>query len=213
MDLNYVDIAIIVIISITALIGFMRGFVWMAIFLATWTAAILLAYTYKEQLAPILPVKLENETLQLGLAFLLIFIGTLIAGAIINYLFSKAVSAIGLGTFDRILGMALGIVLGSLGITLITMLLSFTELPTQEVWTKSKLVPKFKEVAEWIKTVAPKEMSEYINSNLPNHSVTPDKNKLLNSNTQGTSFITPNSDTGMTTEKSSSSESAPNANQ
>ncbi len=199
MDLNYVDITIVVIILITALIGFMRGFVWMAIFLATWTAAILLAYTYKEQLAPLLPVKLDNETLQLGLAFLLIFIGTLIAGSIINYLFSKAVSAIGLGTFDRILGMGLGIVLGSLGVTLITMLLSFTELPTQDVWTKSKLIPKFKEAAEWIKTLVPDDMNEYINSNLPNKSETTGKNTLLDSNAQGTSFITPN--TGMATEK------------
>ena len=53
MDFNYIDITILVIILITALIGFMRGFFWMAIFLTTWAAAILLAYTYKEQLAPI----------------------------------------------------------------------------------------------------------------------------------------------------------------
>jgi len=69
MDINYIDITIVVIVLITALIGFMRGFVWMAIFLATWTAAILLAYTYKEQLAPLLPFKLDNETLQLGFPF------------------------------------------------------------------------------------------------------------------------------------------------
>ena len=202
MDLNYVDITIVVIILITALIGFMRGFVWMAIFLATWTAAILLAYTYKEQLAPLLPFKLDNETLQLGLAFLIIFIGTLIAGAIINYLFSKAVSAIGLGTFDRILGMGLGIVLGSLGVTLITMLLSFTELPSQDVWTKSKLIPKFKEAAEWIKTLVPESMNEYIDKNLPTGSA---KSKLMD-DTAGTAILTSSSETpsNNTTETSAS---------
>ncbi|MEE9446283.1 MAG: CvpA family protein [Cocleimonas sp.] len=192
MDFNYIDITILVIILITALIGFMRGFIWMAIFLATWTAAILLAYTYKEQLAPMLPVKLESETMQIGLAFLLIFIGTLIAGAIINYLFSKAVSAIGLGTFDRILGMGLGMVLGALGVTLITMLLSFTELPTQDVWNKSKLIPKFKEAAEWIKTLVPESMNELIDKNLPTTSTL---NDSLNNNTAGTSIITPSTST------------------
>jgi membrane protein required for colicin V production len=195
MDLNYVDITIVVIILITALIGFMRGFVWMAIFLATWTAAILLAYTYKEQLAPLLPVNLDNETLQLGLAFLIIFIGTLIAGAIINYLFSKAVSAIGLGTFDRILGMGLGIVLGALGVTLITMLLSFTELPSQEVWAKSKLIPKFKEAAEWIKTLVPESMNEYIDKNIPTGAT----NSKLMDNTAGTAILTPSSETPSNT--------------
>ena len=48
MDFNYFDIAIVVIILITALIGFMRGIVWMGIFLATWAAAILLAIKYKD---------------------------------------------------------------------------------------------------------------------------------------------------------------------
>ena len=194
MDINYIDVTIVVIVLITALIGFMRGFVWMAIFLATWTAAILLAYTYKEQLAPLLPFKLDNETLQLGLSFLIIFIGTLIAGAIINYLFSKAVSAIGLGTFDRILGMGLGVLLGALGVTLITMLLSFTELPSQDVWTKSKLVPKFKEAAEWIKTLDPESMNEYIDKNIPTGST---NNKLMD-NTAGTSILVPSSEPSTT---------------
>jgi len=194
MDINYIDVTIVVIVLITALIGFMRGFVWMAIFLATWTAAILLAYTYKEQLAPLLPFKLDNETLQLGLSFLIIFIGTLIAGAIINYLFSKAVSAIGLGTFDRILGMGLGVLLGALGVTLITMLLSFTELPSQDVWTKSKLVPKFKEAAEWIKTLVPESMNEYIDKNIPTGST---NNKLMD-NTAGTSILVPSSEPSTT---------------
>jgi len=191
MDINYIDVTIVVIVLITALIGFMRGFVWMAIFLATWTAAILLAYTYKEQLAPLLPFKLDNETLQLGLSFLIIFMGTLIAGAIINYLFSKAVSAIGLGTFDRILGMGLGILLGALGITLITMLLTFTELPNQDIWTKSKLIPKFKEAAEWIKTLVPESMNKYIDKNIPTGST----NSKLMDNTAGTSILVPSSKT------------------
>jgi len=195
MDFNYIDITILVIILITALIGFMRGFFWMAIFLTTWAAAILLAYTYKEQLAPILPFKLENDAMQTGLAFLIIFIGTLIAGAIINYLFSKAVSAIGLGTFDRILGMGLGTVLGALGVTLTTMLLSFTELPTQDQWNKSKFIPKFKEAAEWIKTLVPESMNELIDKNLTPTSKLDDH---LNSSTPGTSIITPSTSTEAT---------------
>ena len=166
MDFNYIDIAIAVIILITALIGFMRGFVWMAIFLATWSAAILLAIKFKDQLATALPVKLGSEVAQIGLAALLIFIGVLIIGAIINYLFSKAISAVGLGTFDRILGTGLGIALGALAITLVTMLLSLTEFPNQPSWQQSKLVPKFQEAAEWLKTLIPEDMNKLINDNM-----------------------------------------------
>ncbi len=166
MDFNVIDVAIAVIILITALIGFMRGFVWMAIFLATWSAAILLAIKFKDQLASALPIKLGNEVAQIGLAALLIFLGVLIAGAIINYLFGKAVSAVGLGTFDRILGAGLGIALGALAITLIVMLLGLTEFPNQDSWRQSNFVPKFQEAAEWLKTLVPDDMNKLINDNI-----------------------------------------------
>ncbi len=165
MDVNYIDIAIVVIILITALIGFMRGFVWMAIFLATWSAAILFAIKFKDQLASALPIKLSSEVAQIGLAALLIFIGVLIAGAIVNYLFSKAVSAIGLGTFDRILGTGLGVALGALAITLVVMLLSLTEFPNQATWKESKFIPKFQEATTWIKTLIPEDFNNMVNNN------------------------------------------------
>ncbi len=175
MDFNYIDIAIAVIILITALIGFMRGFVWMAIFLVTWSAAIMLGLKFKDQLATALPFKLGSDVAQSGLAFLLILMGVLIIGAIINYLFGKAVSAVGLGTFDRILGTGLGIALGALAITLVTMLLSMTEFPNQASWQQSRFVPKFQEAAKWIRTLIPNDFNQLINDKLKstNPSITP----------------------------------------
>ncbi len=166
MDLNYFDIAIVVVILITALIGFMRGFIWLIIFIATWAAAIFLAFKYKGVLASALPVQLSSEVAQTGLSILLIFLGVLIIGAIINYLFCKAVSAIGLGTFDRILGTGLGIVIGALAITLLTMLLALTELPDQDLWKSSKFVPKFQEAAVWVKGLIPEDLNQYIDQTI-----------------------------------------------
>ena len=166
MDLNYFDIAIVVVILITALIGFMRGFIWLIIFIATWGAAIFLAFKYKGVLASALPVQLSSEVAQTGLSILLIFLGVLIIGAIINYLFCKAVSAIGLGTFDRILGTGLGIVIGALAITLLTMLLALTELPDQDLWKSSKFVPKFQEAAVWVKGLIPEDLNQYIDQTI-----------------------------------------------
>jgi membrane protein required for colicin V production len=166
MDVNIFDIAIVVIILITALIGFMRGFVWMTVFIATWAAAILLAMKYKDQLAAALPIKLGSDFAQTGLAALLIFIGILIAGAIINAILHKLINTIGLGVFDRILGTGLGIVLGAFAITLLTMLLGLTELPDQDAWNKSKFIPKFKEAATWIKENIPEDLNKYIDDAL-----------------------------------------------
>lgn len=184
MEFNYFDIAIIVIILITALIGFMRGLVWMGIFLATWAAAILLAIKYKDAVSQALPIKLGSEIAQTGLAALLIFLGVLIAGAMINYLFSRAVTAIGLGTFDRILGTGLGIVLGALAITLLTMLLGLTELPNQEHWKSSRFIPKFQDASKWLQSLIPDNLNEYINDTVNG-----------SSNSDSSAIITPSDST------------------
>ena len=191
MDFNYFDIAIVVIILITALIGFMRGLVWMGIFLATWTAAILLAIKFKDDIAQALPIKLSSEVAQIGLAALLIFLGVLIAGAIINFLLHKLVNAIGLGVFDRILGTGLGIALGALAITLLTMLLSLTELPNQETWQKSKFIPKFQEAATWLQTLIPDDLNEIVNEKL-------EANNIISPSDKIPAGITPSTD-GSTT--------------
>ncbi|MCF6190657.1 MAG: CvpA family protein [Cocleimonas sp.] len=168
MDVNYIDITIVVIILITALIGFMRGLVWMATFIATWIVAGFLAFTYKDQLASALPIKLGSDFAQTALAALLIFLGVLIVGAIINAIFNKLIKSVGFGTFDRILGIGLGALLGALAISLLTMLLGLTELPKQEAWAKSKFIPKFQEAAAWIKSKVPDDINKYIDDSFGN---------------------------------------------
>jgi len=200
MDVNIFDISIVVIILITALIGFMRGIVWMAIFLATWVAAILLAIKYKDQLAVALPIKLGSDVAQTGLAALLIFLGVLITGAILNAILHKIINAVGFGTFDRILGTGLGIILGALATTLLTMLLALTELPDQKAWGQSKFIPKFQDAATWIKTKIPDDLNKYIDETL--------------GNTESASTVTetPTGDSIISPTESNTAEPTPSAN-
>lgn len=173
MDINYIDIAIVAIILITALIGFMRGLVWIGVFIATWTAAILLAIRFKDDIAAALPVKLSSEVAQTGLGALVIFLGVLIIGAMVNYILHKLIKAIRLEAVDRILGMGLGIVIGALAVTLITMLLSLTELPNQALWQESKFIPKFKESAAWLQSIVPENFTELVNQKLQENNIIP----------------------------------------
>ena len=168
MDANYIDITIVVIILITALIGFMRGLVWMATFIATWIVAGLLAFTYKDQLASALPIKLDSDFAQMALSFGLIFLGILIIGSIVSAIFHKLIKSTGFGTFDRILGIGLGALLGAVAISLLLILIEgvFKELPKQDAWTKSKFIPKFQEAAEWIKSITPENISKYFDDSL-----------------------------------------------
>ena len=164
MDLNYIDIGILILIFLSALVGFVRGFVREALSLTTWVAAILLAFVFSEELAAKIPFNIPNDLVRLSVSFLLIFVGVLILGSLINHLFNKGINAIGLGGLDRVLGGAFGVIRGSLVVTLIVLLLGLGLIPFTDsaLWKESKFVPHFQEGAEWIKGVIPDDISQKI---------------------------------------------------
>lgn len=163
-EYNYIDIGIVVLILLSAIVGFIRGFVREAFSLATWVAAIVTAFLFFQKLALQLPFNIPNDLARLGVAFLLIFLGVLLLGSIINYLFNKAIHAIGLGGLDRILGGAFGVVRGALVVTLVVLLmgLGLTTFIDHPLWKGSELVPHFVKTATWIKKEIPSDVSEKI---------------------------------------------------
>ena len=159
MELNYIDIGIVVFIVITALVGLARGFIWMALFLVTWVAAAALAFLYHDELMVKLPFQLSSNVFQMIVAALIIFLGVLFIGTIINYLFSKGIHAIGLGSMDRLLGVILGLALSGFIIAMAVMFLNLTKYTEEPLWQSSILVPKFTKAADWIQKNAPEQMT------------------------------------------------------
>jgi len=159
MELNFIDIGIIIFTVITALVGLARGFVWMALFLATWVAAAAAAFLYHDELMTALPFKLSSEVFQMIVAALIIFLGILFVGTLINYVLSKGVHAIGLGGVDRFLGAILGLALSGLIIAMAVMFTSLTKYTEEPMWQQSLLVPKFARAADWIQENAPAQMT------------------------------------------------------
>ena len=96
--MTVVDIVIIVVISLSALFSVLRGFVKEAISLASWVVAIWLAVTFAPRLAELLPPSIESEAVRQAIGFGVIFVLTLMVGAIVNKLTSQVVKKN--GTFD-----------------------------------------------------------------------------------------------------------------
>lgn len=159
MELNFIDIGIVIFIVITALVGLGRGFIWMALFLATWVGAAVLAFLYHDELMTALPFKLSSDVFQMIVAGLIIFLGVLFIGTMLNYLLSKGFHAIGLGGVDRVLGVALGLGLSGLIVSIAVMFVSLTKFTEEPMWQNSMLAPKFIKAAEWIQTNAPPQMT------------------------------------------------------
>jgi len=161
------DLGISVIVLLSLIIGFIRGFARELISLATWFAAFAFAILYLKPLANQLPFTLQSDIASMGVAFAIIFFGVLILGAIINYLLSSAVSSIGLGGIDRMLGAIFGALRGCLIVVLMVILLGVTALPAKTWWIESRFIPYFELGAERVKSNIPQDFSGYLDKSSP----------------------------------------------
>ena len=143
----YIDWAILVILLVSSLISLKRGFTKEAMSLATWIAALIIAKLFSENLASLLSSWLADGAHRYAVAFVLLFIATLIVGALINHLLGEFIRLTGLSGTDRALGMIFGLLRG---IIIIVALLALGRVfALDQFWQDSALVPYFEPVIRW----------------------------------------------------------------
>ena len=145
----WIDYAILIIIAISASISLVRGFVKEAVSLIIWVSAFFIASRFYMDLAVFL-TGIEKELFRNGVAIVILFVTTLILGAMINHLLSEMVHYTGLGGTDKMLGMVFGGLRGLL-IVSATLLFMDTLTPANEAiwWQESILIPEFSFIVEW----------------------------------------------------------------
>lgn len=145
----WIDFAILTIIGISTLISLIRGFVKEAISLIVWVSAFFVASSFYKELAAYL-TNIDDLMLRNAAAITILFITTLIVGALINYLISQLVTKTGLSGTDRVLGLAFGALRGVLVVSAMLFFMdAFTPAPNTSWWQQAVLIPEFKVIIEW----------------------------------------------------------------
>ena len=82
------DLVVIAVVTISALLAFIRGLVREVIALATWIVALILAFLYAGDLAGLFTGVQWSPAVMQVIAFAVVFIGVLIAGGLIAVILS-----------------------------------------------------------------------------------------------------------------------------
>ena len=153
--MRWLDLVILGIIVLSALISLIRGFVKESISLVTWIVAGILAFRYFSPMAGLLEPFVEAPTIRNVAGFAILFVSTLVVGAIVNFIMSQLVSRTGLSGTDKALGVVFGGARGVLIVTMVVLLASLTPMPEASWWRDSASVGFFQQLAEWLKGIIP----------------------------------------------------------
>ena len=153
MAFTWVDWAIIAIIAISSLISLKRGFVKEALSLVTWIIAGVVAWMFGGALSQHLTDFIDMPSARVIAGCAILFVATLLVGALVNFLISELVRVTGLSGTDRFLGMVFGGARGALLVVVLTGLLSLAPVQQDPWWQQSSLLPHFLMVADWSKNL------------------------------------------------------------
>ena len=149
MDIATIDIAIVFIVAVSGVISMIRGFVKEAMALVIWLSAFVVAMSFKEVVAELLANVIVLASIRQLAAWGILFVGTLLIGAMVNFLLGKLVSSTGLSGTDRTLGLVFGVFRGLL-VVLALVIIVPKALPVDQDswWTASSLIPLFQSFEE-----------------------------------------------------------------
>lgn len=156
MVISTPDLIIGGIMLLSVLVGVVRGFVKESISLVSWVVAIGLAVVYTSQLAEHMTFSKTSFIKNLT-AFLLIFVGTVFIGAIINYIVGGMIRRTPFSVPDRVLGSLFGVLRGGFFITVLVLIAGLTPFPDEKWWQESYAIPRFQVLAIWLKDRLPDE--------------------------------------------------------
>ena len=135
------DIAILVVVLLSAVIGLVRGLFREVLSLATWLAAFLFALFFAPAGGEMLSGQIQDHSIRLIAGFFIIFLLTLILGGIVQWLVKQLVTSTGLTGTDRFLGFLFGSARGVL-VCIIALIAVRPFVEESDWWRASVITPE-----------------------------------------------------------------------
>ncbi|AEF54648.1 CvpA family protein [Marinomonas posidonica] len=161
-----VDWLIIAVVVMSSLLSLKRGFVKEVLSLLTWVIAFVVAVKFSDQMQSLLIEQVQNDQIRYIVAFVSLFVASLVVGALVSFLLGSLIQVTGLSSTDRVMGMLFGFARGSLIVVAFVSLLSLSPaIQETDFWKTSQLIPQLGQLNDWTREMLGKS-SELIDSTL-----------------------------------------------
>ena len=145
--MTWFDYTVIIIAIWSVLLGWWRGFVYEVLSLFGWVVAYVVARWQAVNVAALMPIELGMDAIKITVAFVLLFVATLIVSGVVVWLISKLIKSTGLGWIDSLFGSLFGMLRGILLVLMLVLLAGVTDLPQKPFWREAKLSKPLESVA------------------------------------------------------------------
>ncbi|MCO4784608.1 CvpA family protein [Marinomonas atlantica] len=165
-SISTLDWLIIAVVVLSSLLSLKRGFIKEVMSLITWVVAFVVSVKFTTPLQSLLIDQVQNDQIRYIVAFIGLFVVTLVIGALVSLVLGSLVHATGLSSTDRVIGMLFGFVRGALIVVAFISLLSLSPaVEKSDMWKSSQLVPQLVVLKDWVREMLGKG-SEAFDSSL-----------------------------------------------
>ena len=147
------DFLIILIVLISTLVGFMRGFIREAVSLVFWVAGFWIAWKFGPLVEPHLGGLLAGAQVRPWVGRAVVFVLVVLAGTLTSLILQFFMRSIGLGLLDRIIGVFFGFVRGLVLVGIGIIGCELLHLNREDWWDQSKLIPYGETVGDWLRAM------------------------------------------------------------
>lgn len=138
LPLSGLDWVMLALLSVSLVVGLVRGFVFESLSLAGWVVAWFVAQWAAPLLAPSLPIGAPGTPLNQGAAFAMAFLLALIAWALLARLVRMLIHATPLSLIDRLLGAGFGLLRGLVILLAAASAVAMTPAVKSDTWLASQ---------------------------------------------------------------------------
>jgi membrane protein required for colicin V production len=160
--MNWVDVALLLVLLLSVVLGIWRGLVYEVLSVAGWVVAFFAAQAYAGTVGEWLPMAQFAPALRSAAGFALVFIATAFACGMVAWFIKKMVASVGLRPVDRVLGSVFGVARGLLILLGLTVVVSMTPLHTEAGWKASSVAAMLSQGLAAIKPVLPVSVGQYL---------------------------------------------------